>query len=85
VVAPVCSPMEPMHDANWLERGLFTPVNDPVYGEVVVAQAQHKMTKTPVRTKWVCQPVGHENEAIYREYMGFDADKLKSLGEGGII
>jgi crotonobetainyl-CoA:carnitine CoA-transferase CaiB-like acyl-CoA transferase len=85
VVAPVCSPLEPMQDANWLERGMFTPVKDPVYGEVVVAQAQHKMTKTPIRTKWVCQPVGHENESIYKEYLGFSPARLKELKKTGII
>jgi crotonobetainyl-CoA:carnitine CoA-transferase CaiB-like acyl-CoA transferase len=85
VVAPVCSPQEAMKDANWLERGMFTPVKDPVYGEVVVCQAQHKMTKTPIRTKWVCQPVGYENEAIYKEYMGFSPARLNELKKTGII
>jgi crotonobetainyl-CoA:carnitine CoA-transferase CaiB-like acyl-CoA transferase len=85
VVAPVCSPKEAMEDANWLARGIFTPVKDPVYGEVVVAQAQHKMTQTPIRTKWVCQPVGYDNERIYREYMGFESSKLKRLKGAGII
>jgi len=47
VVAPVCSPMEAMKDANWISRGLFRPIKDPVYGEFIVAQAQQKMTETP--------------------------------------
>ena len=85
VVAPVCSPEECMNDANWLERGMFTPVKDPIYGEIIVAQAQHKMTKTPIRTKWVCQPVGYENESIYKEYMGFSPARLKDLKKTGII
>jgi len=85
VVAPVCSPQEAMEDANWRERGMFTPVKDPVYGEVIVAQAQHKMTKTPIRTSWVCQPVGYDNERIYKEYMGFEPSKLKKLKKAGII
>jgi len=85
VVAPVCSPEECMKDANWLERGMFTPVRDPIYGEVVVAQAQHKMTETPIRTKWVCQPVGYDNERIYKEYMGQGPSRLKKLKKAGII
>jgi len=85
VVAPVCSPEEAMHDANWLDRGIFTPVNDPVYGELVVAQAQHKMTETPVRTKWVCRPVGYDNEQVYLKYMGFGPGKLKELKQAGIL
>ena len=85
VVAPVCSPDEPMKDANWLERGIFTPVKDPVYGELIVAQAQHKMTETPIRTKWVCRPVGYDNEQVYFEYMGFSPSRLKKLRKAGII
>jgi CoA:oxalate CoA-transferase len=85
VVAPVCSPEEAMQDANWLDRGIFTPVKDPVYGELVVAQAQHKMTETPIRTKWVCRPVGYDNEHIYLKYMSFGPCRLKKLKEAGII
>ncbi len=85
VVAPVCSPMVAMTDANWLDRGIFTPVKDPLYGDIVVAQAQHKMTETPVRTKWVCRPVGYDNEQIYSEYLGFGPSKLKQLKDSGII
>lgn len=85
VVAPVLSPEDTMKDANWLDRGIFTPVFDPVYGEIVVAQAQHKMTETPIRTKWVCRPVGYDNEHVYLKYTGFGPSKLRQLREQGII
>jgi crotonobetainyl-CoA:carnitine CoA-transferase CaiB-like acyl-CoA transferase len=85
VVAPVCSPEEAMHEANWLDRGIFTPVHDPVYGDLVVAQAQHKMTETPVRTKWVCRPVGYDNGHIYLKYLGLGPVRLKELREAGVI
>jgi len=84
-VAPVCSPMEAMKDPNWVERGIFNPIKDPVYGELVVAQAQEKMTETPVRTKWVCRPIGYDNEQVYLKYMGFSPSKLKKLKKAGII
>jgi crotonobetainyl-CoA:carnitine CoA-transferase CaiB-like acyl-CoA transferase len=85
VVAPIVAPEDTMKDANWLDRGMFTPVIDPVYGEVVVAQAQHKMTETPVRTKWVCRPVGYDNEFVYRKYLGYGPARLRELKERGII
>jgi len=85
VVAPVCSPMEAMKDANWIDRGIFSPIKDPVYGELVVAQAQQKMTETPVRTKWVCRPAGYDNEYVYLKYLGFGPSKLKRLKNAGII
>jgi crotonobetainyl-CoA:carnitine CoA-transferase CaiB-like acyl-CoA transferase len=85
VVAPVCSTEEAMKDANWLDRGIFIPVQDPVYGELIVAQAQQKMTESPIRTKWVCRPVGYDNEHIYLKYLGWGPSKLKELKEKGII
>jgi crotonobetainyl-CoA:carnitine CoA-transferase CaiB-like acyl-CoA transferase len=85
VVAPVCSPEETMRDANWLERGIFTLFSDPVYGELVVAQGQYKLTETPIRTKWVCRPVGYDNEHVYLKYMGLGPRKLKDLKVAGII
>ncbi|NWF77564.1 MAG: CoA transferase [Chloroflexi bacterium] len=85
VVAPVCSPEEAMKDANWLDRGIFMPIQDPIYGELIVAQAQHKMTETPIRTKWVCRPVGYDNQHIYLKYLGWGPSKLKKLKRKGII
>jgi crotonobetainyl-CoA:carnitine CoA-transferase CaiB-like acyl-CoA transferase len=85
VVVPVCSPMEAMKDANWLDRGLFTPVDDPVYGPITVAQAQYKMTETPPRVKWVCRPLGYDNDFIYLKYLGLGPTRLKKLKEAGIV
>ncbi len=84
-VAPVCSPLEAMKDANWLSRGIFVPVQDPVYGDVMVAQAEHKMTETPVRTRWVCRPVGYDNEHIYLKYLGLGPCRLKELKAAGVV
>ncbi|MFH0727264.1 MAG: CoA transferase [Pseudomonadota bacterium] len=85
VIAPVLSPLETMKDQNWKERGVFTPVQDPVYGEVMVAQAQHKMTKTPIRTKWVCRPVGYDNGHIYLKHLGLGPSKLNQLKNAGVV
>ena len=85
MVAPVCTPFETMQDANWQERGIFTPVQDPVYGDVVVAQSQHKMTATPIRTKWVCRPVGYDNGHIYLKYFGYGPSKLDKLKKANLV
>ena len=85
VVAPVCSPMETVNDQNWIERGVLATVSDPVYGDVLVAQAQHKMTETPIRTKWICRPVGYDNGHIYLKHLGFGPSKLKRLEEAGVV
>ena len=66
-------------------RGLFTPVDDPVYGPVTVAQAQYKMTETPPRVKWVCRPVGYDNDFIYLKYLSVGPTRLKKLKEAGVV
>jgi len=85
VVAEIVSPWKAMQDENWKDRGMFTPVQDPVYGSVVCAQAQWKATETPPRTKWVCRPVGYDNGYIYLNYLGYGPVKLKELETKGII
>lgn len=85
VVAPIGNPMDTFKDPNWNDRGLFTPVDDPVYGPIVLAQAQYKLTETPPRTKWVCRPVGYDNGFVYLKYLSYGPEKLKKLKESGVI
>jgi crotonobetainyl-CoA:carnitine CoA-transferase CaiB-like acyl-CoA transferase len=85
VVAPILSPQDAINDPNWKDRGIFTPIADPIYGDIITAQAQYKMTETPLRTKWVCQPAGHENESIYGKYLGLNPARLEELKARGII
>ena len=85
VVAEIVPPSKTMQDENWQERGIFTPVQDPIYGSIVCAQAQWKATETPPRTKWVCRPVGYDNGFVYLKYLGYGPVRLKELEEKGVI
>jgi crotonobetainyl-CoA:carnitine CoA-transferase CaiB-like acyl-CoA transferase len=85
VVAAVLPPEDAIKDANWLDRGIFTPISDPIYGEIIAAQAQYKLTETPIRMRWVCRPVGYDNAQVYQEYLGLGPSVLKELKEQGII
>jgi crotonobetainyl-CoA:carnitine CoA-transferase CaiB-like acyl-CoA transferase len=85
VVAEIGSPAQAMEDENWIDRGIFTPVEDPVYGTIVCAQSQWKATETPPRTKWVCRPVGYDNEFIYLKYLGYGPSKIKELADRRVI
>ena len=85
VVAEIVPPSKTMQDDNWQERGIFTPVQDPIYGSIVCAQAQWKATETPPRTKWVCRPVGYDNGFVYLKYLGYGPVRLKELEEKGVI
>jgi crotonobetainyl-CoA:carnitine CoA-transferase CaiB-like acyl-CoA transferase len=85
VIAPILSPEDAMNDPNWKDRGIFTPISDPIYGDIIAAQAQYKMSGTPIRTKWVCRPVGYDNEYIYLKHLGFGPARIKDLKKQGII
>jgi len=85
VVAEIVPPWNAMNDEVWRDRGVFTPVQDPVYGSIICAQAQWKSTETPPRTKWVCRPVGYDNGYVYLKYLGYGPAKLRELTEQGVI
>jgi crotonobetainyl-CoA:carnitine CoA-transferase CaiB-like acyl-CoA transferase len=85
VVAPVVDPLQTLKDLNWVDRGLFTPVDDPVFGPVIIAQAQYKLTETPPRTKWASRPVGYDNGFIYLKYLAYGPEKLKKLEGAGVV
>jgi len=78
-------PIEILKQDNWWVRGVFQRINDPVYGEVIVTRQAPLMTETPPRVKWVCRPVGYDNQYIYSKHLGFGPKKLKELRQKGII
>ena len=64
----------------------FVRWNDPNYGDVLIQNSTFKsMSGTPGRVKWVCRPIGADNESVYRKYFGLDGQQLKELKENGIV
>ena len=43
------------------------------------------MTESPPRVKWVCRPVGADNEYIYNLKLGLGPEQLADMKEKGII
>lgn len=85
VPARLSSAEEVMKAENYWTRGLFRKFTDPHYGEVVVANQGHKMTASPPRVKWLCRPIGADNEHIYRLMLGYGSKQLAAMKENGII
>jgi crotonobetainyl-CoA:carnitine CoA-transferase CaiB-like acyl-CoA transferase len=87
IVVPgrVTPPMETMKTENWWVRRSFEKRNDPFYGELVIANQAWKMTETPPRVKWVCRPVGGDNDYVYSRKLGWGPKQLEPLKEKGII
>jgi len=80
------NPNEVLGREHWKERGSFVRCNDPYYGELLVANSTFKaMSKTPGRVKWVCRPIGADNEFVYQNYLGIGSRRLKELRAEGVI
>jgi len=83
--ARVNSPRAVMEENNWWERGALAIVDDPVYGRILVQQPPWKMTLTPPRIKWLCRPVGYDNEYVFLKHLGLGRSDLAALKREGAV
>ncbi len=80
------SPRDVLTREHWQERRTFLKWNDPFYGDLLIQNSAFKaMTRTPGRIKWVCRPIGADNEFIYHRYLGIAPSKLKELKTQGVV
>ena len=64
------SPKDVLTRDHWKVRKTFITLNDPNYGEVFMQNSSLKaMSRTPGRVKWVCRPIGADNDLIYQKYL----------------
>jgi crotonobetainyl-CoA:carnitine CoA-transferase CaiB-like acyl-CoA transferase len=64
------SPKDVLTRDHWKDRKTFITLNDPDYGEVCMQNSSFKaMSRTPGRVKWVCRPIGADNDLIYQKYL----------------
>ena len=85
VTGKVLRPSESIQQQDWWDRGVFRKINDPSYGELTLQGPVWNMSETPPRLKWVCRPVGADNQFIYHQYLGLGGNELKRLGTEGVI
>jgi hypothetical protein len=87
VVVPgrVSAHMETIRAENWWVPQAFEKIDEPYYEEMVIANQASKMTGSPPRVKWVCRPVGADNERIYNRKLGLGPAQLNELREKGAI
>ncbi len=66
-------------------EGVFDKGTDPYYGDVAFQAPAWKMTLTPGRVKWLCRPIGADNEYIFLRYLGVGKEKLKDWKKQNIV
>lgn len=76
---------ETFDDENWWERGVFEKGTDPYYGDVAFQGPAWKMTLTPGRVKWLCRPVGADNDYIFKKYLGIGKEQLNEWTKKNIV
>ena len=80
------TPTEVLGREHWDARKTFIKIEDPYYGELLVQNSTFKsMSKTPGRVKWICRPIGADNEFIYHSYLGLGKTKLQAFREQGVL
>ena len=85
VTGRVNTPLDTFQEENWWARGALQRVHDPIYGEVAVQGPPWKMSETPPRLKWLCRPVGYDNERVYLQYLGLGRGKMRDLQARGVV
>ncbi|NTV44013.1 MAG: CoA transferase [Syntrophobacteraceae bacterium] len=80
------TPRDVLERDHWELRKTFVKTDDPIYGEVLIPNSSLKaMSRTPGRIKWVCRPIGADNEFIYQQYLGIGPRQLAEMKERGAL
>lgn len=85
VTGKVTEPSEVLAEQNWWDRGSFRTFEDPTYGELTLQGPVWKMSETPPRLKWLCRPIGADNELVYLKYLGIGKAQLAEMESEGFI
>lgn len=72
-------------DPHFKARGLFEEVNIDGLGSLKIPAVIPKFSETPGGTEWVGPKLGEHNEEVYRELLGYSAEKLEQLKQNKII
>lgn len=83
--APIYDAQQLLADEHLRARGVFVSVDDPDLGEMTVQAPVARLSETPGRIDHLGRALGADNEAVYRELLGLDDDRLADLRSTGTI
>jgi crotonobetainyl-CoA:carnitine CoA-transferase CaiB-like acyl-CoA transferase len=83
--APVYDAQQLLADEHLRARGTFVTVQDPDLGSVTVQAPVARLSETPGRIRHLGRALGADNEAVYRDLLGLDEDRLTALLAAGAI
>jgi CoA:oxalate CoA-transferase len=67
VTTRMLTPREVLEQKHWQVRGSFVKAEHPKFG-IVTLPITGKMSKTPLRVKWLSAEIGEDNDYIFKKY-----------------
>jgi crotonobetainyl-CoA:carnitine CoA-transferase CaiB-like acyl-CoA transferase len=83
--APVYDAEQLLADEHLRARGTYLSVDDPDLGPMTVQAPVAQLTETPGRVDHLGRPLGADNDAVFGELLGLDADRLDDLRKNGVL
>ena len=83
--APVYDAEQLLADEHLRARGTFVKVDDPDFGPVTVQAPVALFSETPGRIDHLGRGLGADNDAVYGELLGLDAERLAALRAAKIV
>ncbi|MEM8800395.1 MAG: CoA transferase, partial [Pseudomonadota bacterium] len=74
-----------MEDPHFAAREAILKVAHPEYEKLYMQNVFPKLSETPGQINWAGPELGAHNTWLYREQMGFEADKIADLKARGVI
>ncbi len=84
VYMKITTPKEVLEENYWRERGDFREMK--VDGEsITVIEPVWRLSKTPLKLKWLAKKVGEDNAYVYKKFLGLAGKDLEELKNAGVI
>ena len=83
--APIYDAQQLLADEHLRARGMFVSVDDPDLGEMTVQAPVARLSESPGRVEHLGRALGADNEAVYRDLLGIDDERLADLRSAGTI
>ena len=83
--SPVLSVADTMTHPHFAAREMVRRVPDPLAGEVTIPGFPLKFSEFPEPASLVAPLLGEHNHEILAGHLGFDDEKIRALGESGVL
>jgi crotonobetainyl-CoA:carnitine CoA-transferase CaiB-like acyl-CoA transferase len=83
--APIYDAQQLLADEHLRARGTFVTLDDPDLGNMTVHSPVAKLSETPGRIAHLGRALGADNEFVFADLLGLDADSLAALRAAGTI